>query len=174
MDQPLSDGQRALWFLQRLRPEAAAWNIAAAARARGGVDSVRLRRAFESLAERHEALRLSFHETPDGPVGRLAGGRTVDFAEEDAATWDEARVRSYFQTEAGRPFDLALDPLLRVRLLKTGGDDVILLVIHHLVSDLGSLALLVRDLGPLYEGQSPPLPGRGARADRERGPGGGG
>jgi amino acid adenylation domain-containing protein len=172
MDQPLSDGQRALWFLQRLRPEASAWNIAAAARAGGGLDAARLRRAFESLAERHEALRLSFHETPDGPVQRLSEDRTVDFADEDAAGWDEARIRGHLQEEADRPFDLARDPLVRVRLLKTGGDDVILLVIHHLIADLGSLAILVRDLGPLYDDPSPPLPGRGTREDRERGPGG--
>ena len=171
MDQPLSDGQRALWFLQRLRPDAAAWNIAAAARARGELDAVRLRRAFEGLAARHEELRLGFNETPDGPVKRLAE-RTVDFGEVDAAGWDEARVRGHLQDEADRPFDLACDPLLRVRLLKTGGDDVILLVIHHLIADLGSLAILVRDLGPLYEGQSPPLPGRGTREERERGSGG--
>jgi amino acid adenylation domain-containing protein len=149
MDQPLSDGQRALWFLQRLGPDAAAWNIAAAARARGVVDAARLRQAFEGLAERHEALRLSFHETPDGPVKRLSDGRTVDFEDIDATDWDE--VHGYLQEEADRPFDLARDPLLRVRLLKTGGDDVILLVIHHLIADLGSLAILVRDLGPSYE-----------------------
>ncbi len=176
-DQPLSDGQRALWFLQRLRPAAAAWNIAAAARARGAVEPARLRRAFEGLARRHEALRLSFHETPDGPVGRLAEERAPDFQEKDAAGWDDARVRAYLQDEADRPFDLARDPLVRVRLLRTGGDDVILLVIHHLIADLGSLALLVRDLGPLYDGPSPPLPGRGTREDMGRpqgrcGPGG--
>jgi amino acid adenylation domain-containing protein len=150
-DPPLSDGQRALWFLQQLQPEAAAWNIAAAARARGGVDPVRLRHAFEELAGRHEALRLSFHETPDGPVQRLSGDRTVDFGDVDAAGWDEARVRGYLQEEADRLFELTRDPLVRVRLLRTGADDVILLVIHHLIADLGSLAILVRDLGPLYE-----------------------
>jgi hypothetical protein len=159
MDQPLTPGQRALWFLQRLRPEAAAWNIAAAGRARGGMNAERLHRAFEILAERHEALRLSFHETPDGPVKRLIEGRTVDF---EVVAWDEEQVHE----EANRPFDLARDPLVRVRLLKTGGDDILLLVIHHLVADLGSLAILVRDLGPLYDNQSPPLP------VRERGLGG--
>src|SRR5829696_8794177 len=150
-DPPLSDGQRALWFLQHLQPEAAAWNIAAAARAQGGVDPVRLRHAFEALAERHEALRLSFHEAPDGPVQRLHEDRTVDFGDVDAPGWDGARVRGYLQEEADRPFDLTRDPLVRVRLLRTGSDDVILLVIHHLIADLGSLALLVRDLGPFYE-----------------------
>ncbi|HEX3131568.1 MAG TPA: amino acid adenylation domain-containing protein [Thermoanaerobaculia bacterium] len=127
---------------------------------------MRLRKAFEGLAQRHGELRLAFHETPDGPVKRLAD-RTVDFAEVDAAGWDEARVRSHLQDEADRPFDLAQDALVRVRLLKTGGDDVILLVIHHLIADLGSLAILVRDLGPLYEGQSPPLLGRGTWEERE-------
>ena len=151
---PLSHGQKALWFLQRLRPEATAWNIAAAARVRGQIDSDRLRRAFERLTERHEALRLSFHETPDGPVQRLHPERRLDFREVD---WEE----DCLQEEAERPFDLERDPLLRVRLLRIEEDDVILLVIHHLVADLGSLAVIVRELGPLYEGtfdDPPPVP----------------
>jgi amino acid adenylation domain-containing protein len=168
-DQPLSDGQRALWLLQRLRPEAAAWNIAAAARARGELDPARLRQAFEGLARRHEALRLSFHETPDGPVRRLREGWALDFQEENAAGWDDARVRAYLQDEADRPFDLARDPLVRVRLLRTGGDDVILLIIHHLIADLGSLALIVRDLGPFYESGT-----GGGALSREAGEGRGG
>ncbi|HVG10753.1 MAG TPA: amino acid adenylation domain-containing protein [Thermoanaerobaculia bacterium] len=150
-ESPLSQGQRALWFLQRLRPEAAAWNIAAAARVRGRLDSARLRHAFERLTERHEALRLSFHPTPDGPVQRLREDAGLDFREEE---WEEGLL----QREAERPFDLERDPLLRVRLLRTGGDDIVLLVIHHLIADLGSLALIVRELGPLYEGGLPAPP----------------
>jgi amino acid adenylation domain-containing protein len=138
---PLSHGQRALWFLQRLRPDAAAWNIAAAARVRGRLDFDRLRRAFERLTERHDALRLSFHPTADGPVQRLHSESRLDF-----------REGGCLQEEAERPFDLEQDPLLRVRLLRTDGDDILLLVIHHLVADLGSLAVIVRELGPLYEG----------------------
>ncbi|MFL6202866.1 MAG: amino acid adenylation domain-containing protein, partial [Thermoanaerobaculia bacterium] len=155
---PLSHGQKALWFLQRLRPDSAAWNIAAAARIRGRdqgrLDAGRLRRAFERLTERHEALRLSFHETPDGPVQRLREAGGLDFREEE---WEEGLL----QGEAERPFDLEKDPLLRVRLLRTGEDDILLLVIHHLVADLGSLAVIVRELGPLYEGafdDPPPVP----------------
>ncbi len=151
---PLSHGQRALWFLQRLRPEAAAWNIAAAARVWGRLDAERLRRAFERLTERHDALRLSFHPTLDGPVQRLHPGGRLDFRE---AEWEE----DCLQEEAERPFDLEKDPLLRVRLVRTGGDDVLLLVIHHLVADLGSLAVIVRELGPLYDGTfdgPPPVP----------------
>ncbi|HWN40692.1 MAG TPA: condensation domain-containing protein, partial [Thermoanaerobaculia bacterium] len=147
---PLSHGQRALWFLQRLQPEAAAWNIAAAARVRGRLDSDRLRRAFERLTERHDALRLSFHPTLDGPVQRVHTESRLDFQEGGC-----------LQEEAERPFDLERDPLLRVRLLRTGEDDVLLLVIHHLVADLGSLAVIVRELGPLYDGtfdDPPPMP----------------
>ncbi|HET9228550.1 MAG TPA: condensation domain-containing protein, partial [Thermoanaerobaculia bacterium] len=136
----LTRGQRALWLLQRLYPESAAWNIAAAARVRGGVDPVRLREAFERLAERHEALR-----------GQL------DFREGGCLE------------EAERPFDLERDPLLRVRLLRIGGEDVLLLVIHHLIADLGSLAVMVRELGPLYDGAfsgPPPAPFRERDSER--------
>ena len=145
VDLPLSHGQRALWFLQRLRPEAGAWNIAAAARVRDGVDPVRMRRAFERLAERHEALRLGFHDGPEGPVQRLRHGEAVDFAEEDARAWSGERLRGSLQEEAGRPFDLEKDPLLRVRVLRTLEGDVVLLVVHHLVADLGSLDRVTRE-----------------------------
>ncbi|HYN21160.1 MAG TPA: amino acid adenylation domain-containing protein, partial [Thermoanaerobaculia bacterium] len=153
-EQPLTDGQRALWFLQRLRQEVATWNIAAAGRVQGKLDPRRLREAFERLADRHEALRLSFHETPAGPVQRLRPGDSVDFQDEDARGWTEVQIAEALQAEADRPFDLSRDPLLRVRLLRRAMDDVLLLVVHHLVADLGSLAILVRELGPLYAGET--------------------
>ncbi len=159
-ESPLSAGQRALWFLQRLHPASAAYNIAAAARLRGEVDPAALRRAFEELVERHEALRTSFHEMVEGPVQRVHPDSPLDFLEEDASGWTEDRLHLHLGEEAWRPFDLERAPLLRIRLLRTSGGHVLLLVIHHLVADLGSLAVIVRELGPLYAGDPLPEPAR--------------
>ena len=147
---PLSHGQRALWFLQRLDPSSSAYNIAAAARVGPGLDPAILRQAFAILSRHHDALRLSFAETPSGPVQRVVPERLPEILEEDARLWSEERLAARLREIADRPFDLADDPLLRVAILATDdGRHVVLLVVHHVVADLWSMAVLVRDLARL-------------------------
>ncbi|HET9227335.1 MAG TPA: amino acid adenylation domain-containing protein, partial [Thermoanaerobaculia bacterium] len=136
LDQPLSVGQKALWFLERLAPEAGAYNIAVMARVRN-LDAGALRRSLERLVERHPALRTVFPIVGDEPVQRVLPAGEVDFAEGMDDPW--------------RPFDLANGPLLRVRV----SGDLLLVVVHHIVADFWSLAVMARELGaePL-----PPLP----------------
>jgi len=165
---PLSYGQRALWFLQRLQPESAAYNIAVAVKVGPDLDPPTLRRTFELLAERHEALRFSFQEIPAGPRQRTSPGRTIEILEEDASGWDEPRLEECLQQIAYRPFDLERDPLLRIGLFRTSAHEhTVVLAVHHLVADLGSLAILVRDLGTLYarlrSGSAASLPAPGLR-----------
>jgi amino acid adenylation domain-containing protein len=146
----LSYGQRALWFLQRLEPSNSAYNIAAAARVGPGLDPSVLRQAFAILSRHHDALRLSFAETPSGPVQRVIPERLPEIWEEDARLWSEEQLSARLQEIAARPFDLADDPLLRIALLATNdGGHTVLLVVHHIIADLWSLAVLVRDLGRL-------------------------
>src|SRR5215213_7726917 len=148
---PLSHGQRSLWFLHHLAPVGGAYNIAAAARVRTPVDSGALERAFQALVDRHEALRTTFPAVGGEPCRRFAAGVDFTLAREDIAGWIEERLRSYLAEEAWRPFDLERGPLLRVSLL-TGdpAGPVILLVIHHIVADFWSLAILMRELPLLY------------------------
>jgi amino acid adenylation domain-containing protein len=148
--------------------------IAAAARLAGPPDAAaleRLQAAIVRIGERHEALRLSFHPSEDGPVQRLrpAGEPAVDLLEVDATGWSPERLRAWLDEEAWRPFDLERDPLLRVRLLHTGNDPVLLLSIHHLVADLGSLAVIARDIGLALTGcDPPPAPRFTDQAGRQR------
>jgi amino acid adenylation domain-containing protein len=135
----LSAGQKALWFLERLAPEGGAYNIAVAARVRN-LDVEAFRRALDRLVDRHPALRTVFPTVADEPVQRVLPAMEVDFAE----------VRE-IGAEAWRPFDLAQGPLLRVRL----AGDVLLLVVHHMVADFWSLAVMARELG---ETELPPIP----------------
>ncbi|HSS76217.1 MAG TPA: AMP-binding protein, partial [Thermoanaerobaculia bacterium] len=137
-DQPLSPGQRALWFLERLAPEAGAYNVAVAARVCSGLDPAALERALAALATRHEALRTQIVEVEGEPLRRVLPAGEVDFQTVEA----EIELAA----EAWRPFDLERGPQLRVRLWS----DVVLLVVHHLAVDFASLAIMARDLGVLY------------------------
>ncbi|HSU83775.1 MAG TPA: AMP-binding protein, partial [Thermoanaerobaculia bacterium] len=146
-DGPLSAGQRGLWFIHRLAPEGGAFNIAVAARVRG-LDPAALARALAALTERHEALRTVFPVVGDEPVQRVLAELPPDV--EIVAGIDPARLAA----EAWRPFDLETGPLLRARIFTGRDETVLLLVVHHIVADFTSLAVLGRDLAALYRGEA--------------------
>ncbi|MFL6195220.1 MAG: amino acid adenylation domain-containing protein, partial [Thermoanaerobaculia bacterium] len=166
---PLSFAQQRLWFLDRLEPGSAAYNVPVLLRFPGPLRPDVLELALAEVVRRHAALRTTF-EVPAGaadpvqvvhpaagwslPVIDLSG---LDFRdgerEADRRAGDEAR----------RPFDLGRGPLLRNLLLRFGADDHRLLVtMHHIVSDGWSVGVLQRELGALYRafaaGQPSPLP----------------
>jgi amino acid adenylation domain-containing protein len=168
-DHPLSHGQRALWFLQTLAPDSAAYNIVAAARLAGPVDDAALHRAWQALVDRHAALRASFPARSGEPVQRIAARREVDFQRLDAASWSDAELAARMDEVACQPFDLRSEPLLRLRLYarrdrrpRREQERVLLLVVHHIVCDLWSLSILLAELAVLYERETgvdrPPLP----------------
>jgi amino acid adenylation domain-containing protein len=150
-DAPLSGGQQALWFLHQLAPESAAYHVPVAVRVRARLDIPALRRTFMKLVERHPALRTTFAVTPAGPVQRVHAELPLDFEAHGVEDMGAARVHEVLSAEAGRPFDLERGPLLRVRVLTRGPDDhFLLLVLHHIVTDFWSLALLAEDIDALY------------------------
>ncbi|NPC80484.1 amino acid adenylation domain-containing protein, partial [Pyxidicoccus fallax] len=150
-DAPLSGGQQALWFLHQLAPGSAAYHVPVAVRVRAALDAEALRRAFETLVTRHPALRTTFALTPSGPVQRIHASLPLDFETVDARGWDDAALRERLSTEARRPFDLEAGPLLRVRLYTRAADDhALLLAMHHIVTDFGSLAVIAEELEALY------------------------
>ena len=150
----LSHGQRALWFLHQLAPAESVYNIAAAARVLSPLAAGALERAVQALVDRHAALRTTFPATPADPGEprqRVAGQLTFRLDREDATGWSAERLRARLAEEAWRPFDLERGPLLRVSLWTGGaGGPVVLLVIHHIVADFWSLAVLMRELPALY------------------------
>jgi amino acid adenylation domain-containing protein len=141
----LTHGERALWYLHRLAPESSAYHIAAAARVASVLEPEALRQALVQLTARHPALRTTFEVRDGEPRRRVSPEPVVDFAvlEDVGALADEAH----------RPFDLERGPLLRMRLFRAPGGDVLLLVLHHIVADFWSLTVLVRDLGRLLGGE---------------------
>ncbi|HEX6373983.1 MAG TPA: amino acid adenylation domain-containing protein [Longimicrobium sp.] len=164
---PLSFAQERLWFLDRLQPESAFYNVSAAPRLSGVLDADALRRALGEVVRRHESLRTTFREVSGAPVQVIA-----PFAGLAVATGDlshlpqaerEAEAKRLATEDARRPFDLEAGPLFRASLLRLGAEDhVLLLCMHHVVSDGWSLGILFRELSALYEayrqGQASPLP----------------
>jgi amino acid adenylation domain-containing protein len=164
---PASFAQRRLWFIDRLEPGSAAYNLPAALRLRGRLDVPALRRTLAEVVRRHEALRTVFAEDAGEPVQVVRAPGPVALPVADlgrlAPAAREAEAARLARAEALRPFDLAAGPLLRAGLLRLGPDDWALLVgMHHTVSDGWSLGILVREVAALYAafagGAASPLP----------------
>jgi amino acid adenylation domain-containing protein len=163
---PLSAAQQRLWFLDRLEPGSAAYNIVSALRLRGPADAVALERAVALLVRRHESLRTVFRVVEGEPVQvvlpLLEPRLPVEPA--DAAPGErDAEALRLAAGELARPFDLVRGPLFRARLLRLGEDDhVLLLCMHHIVTDGWSLGVLYRELCAAYAaylaGGEPSLP----------------
>ncbi|HEX2079821.1 MAG TPA: amino acid adenylation domain-containing protein, partial [Longimicrobium sp.] len=169
---PLSFAQERLWFIDRLEPGSAVYNIPVAWRLGGALDEAALERALGEIVRRHEALRTVFAEADGSPVQVIApfGGFTL--AVEDLSGLSEAdrdaAVRRRAGEEARRAFDLSAGPLFRAGLLRLGAEDhVLLLSMHHIVSDGWSMGVLFRELSSLYaayrEGRESPLPELGVQ-----------
>ncbi len=164
-DFPLSHGQEALWVLHRLEPESGAYHVAAVARVRPALDIAALRRALSALVKRHPALRATF-EAPQGePRQRVRARLEPAFSVLEAGIGVELERR--LLREANAPFDLEAGPLLRVAVLCTADEpDLLLLVVHHIVTDFESMGVLARELAILYSGErGEPMPALPPLAD---------
>ncbi|HXQ70502.1 MAG TPA: AMP-binding protein, partial [Pyrinomonadaceae bacterium] len=153
-NQPLSSSQQSLWFLHQLAPEDPTYNLAFAARVRGGLDVNSLRGAFQALVDRHASLRTTFADDNGEPVQRVVEHASVHFEEHEASLWDQAVLDEQLGVEAQHPFDLEHGPLLKVHLFRRAdGENVLLLTAHHIIVDLWSLTVLMHELGVLYSAQ---------------------
>ncbi|HST60355.1 MAG TPA: amino acid adenylation domain-containing protein [Longimicrobium sp.] len=169
---PTSFAQERLWFIDRLDPGSAVYNVPVAWRLEGALDEAALERSLGEIVRRHEALRTTFTEVDGSPVQVIAPFGGFALPVEDLSGPGEgdrdAGVRRRASEEARRPFDLAAGPLFRAALLRLGaGDHVLLLTMHHIVGDGGSLGVLYRELPVLYEayheGAESPLPDVGGQ-----------
>ena len=148
---PLSSGQRALWFLQQLAPESTAYNVSRAVRLIGNTNVGVFHDTLQAVVARHPSLRAAFPSINGEPVCRILPHRQASFASEDASTWTETQIQDRLLRELHRPFDLANDPLVRALFLhRSEVENIFFLSIHHIVTDLWSMALLLDDMGTLY------------------------
>ncbi len=149
----LSFSQRRLWFLDQLQPGNLAYNVHAAIRLRGKLHVDAMAKSLAELVRRHESLRTTFVKVDGRPFQRI--GREdvfrLPFEEVSGASDPESDARRMAREEALRPFDLARGPIFRTRLLKLSAEDhVLLLTMHHIVSDGWSIGVFFRELGALY------------------------
>ncbi|MCQ9424676.1 amino acid adenylation domain-containing protein [Pseudomonas sp. LJDD11] len=160
----LSYAQQRQWFLWQLEPDSAAYNMPTALRLRGRLDHTALKRSFDALIARHETLRTTFQEAGEQAVQIIHAPQPVDIAYESLN--HEDLIESSVEQEIRQPFDLLNGPLLRVKLLRLEEDDhVLVLTMHHIVSDGWSMPVMVDELVTLYQGYEqgdevslPPLP----------------
>ncbi len=156
----LSFAQQRLWFLSKLEGTSANYNIPMALRLQGKLDKQALISSLRTLVERHEVLRTRFVET-EGSAYQLIDD-TVDFQVAEQSLADESLLTSLCEEEALIPFDLSSDQLVRARLLGLAdGDHVLLITMHHSVSDGWSMGIFFDELVTLYrsycEGAPSPL-----------------
>src|SRR5271169_2298141 len=148
---PLSDNQQGIWFLCQFAPESSIYNVSFAERIRSEVDIPAFRRAFQALVDRHASLRTTFAVHSGKPVQQIHEHQPVHFEEIDASTWREDELQTRLVEETQRPFDLERGPVMRVDLFtRSAQEHILLLVIHHIVVDFWSLAVILNELGVLY------------------------
>ena len=151
-DLPLSYAQQRLWFLDELEPGTPVYNMPFAVRVRGQLDVRALQTALDSLSQQHESLRTVFSATDSEPVQRVLKKVQLTINEEALEAADEDAILRRARELAKTQFDLANGPLLKLHVLKTGAAEyLLLLVIHHIISDLWSMDVFFRDLGRWYE-----------------------
>ena len=153
---PLSFAQERLWFLNLLEPDSTVYNVASGIRLKGFLKVEALERSINEIVRRHEALRTRFSSADGQPVQVILSSVTLSLAMVDLRHRSEAEGEAEAQrlaVEEGHwPFDLGRGPLLRARLVRLGDDEHVLLVtMHHIVSDGWSMGVFFRELSVLYE-----------------------
>ncbi|WP_421549518.1 amino acid adenylation domain-containing protein [Pseudomonas sp. QD4] len=153
--QALSYAQQRMWFLWQLDPQSGAYNLPGAVRLTGPLHELALEQAFASLVARHETLRTVFRPMADQRLEQVPLQQPLRVEHLDLTELSvdqrEARVRQEAERQSLEPFDLEQGPLLRVRLLKLDhAEHVLLLTLHHIVSDGWSMNLLIDEFSRFY------------------------
>ena len=151
----LSAAQERLWFLDHLVPGNPAYNMPASFRLTGEILPAALRAALNGIARRHEALRTTFVTLHGQPLQVVAPDLEVELAVVDLsgleASMREAVSARLAAAESLVPFALAIGPLFRASLLRLhAAEHVLLVTVHHIVSDGWSMGVLFRELESLY------------------------
>jgi len=147
----LSREQERMYILQQLEEIGTAYNVTWAAHVRGPLDIVRCRTAFAALTRRHETLRTSFEIVGDTLAQKVMVEVEGFFDYEDSPGGIPEQLIAQFV----RPFDLGTGPLFRVKVIRIGDEEHLLLLdMHHIITDGISLHILLREFAALYEGET--------------------
>ncbi|MBI4664652.1 MAG: amino acid adenylation domain-containing protein [Verrucomicrobia bacterium] len=153
---PLSFAQQRLWFFNQLDPASPLYNMPTILRLQGQFNFEAFEQALDRIVARHESLRTRFLSTDDGPIQvidppspfRTGLAKLSDRGDAER----NAELQSFLAQECRRPFDLTRDRLLRASIARLGElDHVLVLNMHHIVSDGWSWGVFFRELTSLYE-----------------------
>ncbi len=148
---PLSYQQERLWFLDQLEGRSSTYNIVGAIRLTGILDKDAMATALRDLVSRHESLRMRFENHAGTPVQIVEAPDLFHLEEEDQLGLSGAALNDLVSREVRRPFDLQNGPVFRAKLIKTDDSQWVLIVgMHHIVSDGWSIDVLVNDLCGAY------------------------
>jgi amino acid adenylation domain-containing protein len=161
---PLSFAQQRLWFLDQWQGGNSIYNEPAALHLEGPLNRAALERSLQEIVRRHEVFRTTYRAVSGQPQQIIHESGSLELPIVDLRTAPEAAraLDDALKTEINRPFDLSRDPMLRAKLFRTGENEhVLTLVMHHIVADGWSGAVLIRELAALYsafgEGRPSPL-----------------
>jgi len=163
---PLSFAQQRLWFLDQLEPNTPVYNIPDTHSFKGPLNLAALERSLSEIVRRHESLRTTFHSVDGEPVQVIAEPQAQRLEVIDLSDLPEPQRETEAERmaneEAQQPFDLTRGPLFRFRLVRLAEErHILLLTLHHIISDGWSLGVFGRELATLYQaynaGESSPL-----------------
>ncbi len=160
---PLSFSQLRLWFLQELDPMTSAYNLRVLSRIKGFLDLKALEKCFNEIVARHESLRTTFMSSDGEPYQVVSDYcpfplQVLDMRDVPEASREEKAIQ-LAAAEGERPFDLTNGPLMRITLIKLADDEHMLLVVmHHIISDGWSFRVLLKELTVLYDAFTRGLP----------------
>ncbi len=167
---PLSYAQQRLWFLDQLEPDSALYNMPAVFKLTGCLNEAALAQSFNEIVRRHENLRTVFVTVKGVPTQAILPASEWSVAQVDLTALPEhsrpAVLRDLCRREAEKTFSLATGPLLRITLIALSSaagrqQSILLVTLHHIVSDGWSSSILLREFATLYQafsaGQCSPL-----------------
>jgi acyl carrier protein len=153
---PLSFSQQRLWFVEQLKPDSQVFIVPGALRMRGLLRLAALEQSLNEVVRRHEILRttIAVNQGQAVQVIHPALRLSIDVVDLKSTSRDEAELecKRLAGEESERRFDLRRGPLLRVKLLEMGAEEqVILLTMHHMVTDNWSTGVFIKELKSHYE-----------------------
>ena len=160
---PASFAQQRLWLVHQFDPSSSLYNMIATVRLRGELDLSALRHALTEITRRHESLRTTFEDINGEPQQVVHPAKPFDLQQVDLSALPgevgEAESRRVVSESSQEPFDLSAGPLLRGMLVRLEeSEHILLLTMHHIVSDQWSMNVLAHEVGVLYQSFSKKLP----------------
>lgn len=148
---PLSEGQKALWYVSQMAPSNYAYNLPVAFLVRTDLNTETLGLAIRELIKRHACLRSIIVQENEVPVQRILDAIPFELNISDISSLSEEKIHARLKAEARRPFDLSGGPLFRTNLFRIENDQTVLFFnFHHIIFDGASFNVFIKELEKIY------------------------